>query len=765
MKKMPEAIRDKFLEKGIKVESALTVFKTDCTADRVPCDAYTAVTEEGIATLFCLESLKKRSGVFFWSRQKPERSLEILDFTFTPLSEAEEIVCEELLSGIRLIARRGGEDRILLYATNRCAKKLYDFRDAFTEFRETGAYPAPAADKDARCPRCGRPYRDPERKVCRHCSRKTGLVKKLLPFMKRYRWQIVLVLFTIAVSGLLDVLTPYLSGKVLYDEVLKPEGSLYGRILFLVAVVAGANLVVAVTNMLSSFVSARVSAYVTYDLKKTIFSAFERLSYSFFTARHTGKLMTQINTDAETLYWFFCDGVPYFLTNILQILGIAVVMLTIQPLLTLAIFLPLPLLFLGYYLVLRHLKKLHAENYNHKSRFNSILSDVLGGMRIVKAFSRERSEIARFGSAAGDLTDSNVEIGVTTHTLMPLLNVWVRLTAYLVWGLGGYLVIRSAAGAGSGISYGTLMLFISYLSLIYGPLNFFADFFADLASSLNALQRLFEIVETEPEVREKENAVSIPRVKGLVEFENVSFSYTPGKKTVRDVSFTVPAGETLGIVGHTGAGKSTLANLLTRLYDVESGAIRIDGVDVRDLSLATLRENVAIVSQETYLFRGSILDNIRYSAPGATVEECIAASRAAGCHDFIMSFPDGYDTMVGYDKKLLSGGEKQRISIARAILKDPAILILDEATSAMDTRTERKIQEALSAITRGRTTISIAHRLSTLRDADRLIVMEEGRLVEAGTHEELLKKEDGVYAKLYRLQLEALKNIGIEEAV
>ncbi len=763
MRQIPEAIRDKFLEKGIKIESALTVLKTDSTSDRVPCDAYSVVTEEGIATLYCLSALRKRKGASFCSAKKTERELTVLDFSFEPLDGVEKIRCEELLTGVRLVASGGGEDRVILYATYRCSKSLYAFCDAFEEYRKTGAFPA-VREETERCPHCGRPY-PPGRRYCRFCNRKSALIAKLMPFLRRYRAQVALVILTILLSSGMSLIAPFLSRKVLYDEVLSPEGSLFGQILLLAAAVALANLLVAVVNMFNAIVVAKVSAFVSYDLKKTIFSAFERLSYSFFTSRHTGKLMTQINTDAETLYVFFCDALPYFITNALQIVAIAVVMSVVQPVLTLSIFLPLPLLFFGYYLVLRYLKKLHAENFNYRSRFQSILSDVLGGMRIVKAFSREKTEVERFDGASRTLAASNVRISITSRTFMPLLNVWVRLMSYLVWGLGGYLVIRAASGAGTGMSYGELMLFQSYLSLIYGPLNFFADFFADLASSLNAMQRLFEIVETEPEVKEKEDAVTPDRVRGLVEFDHVTFSYTPGKKTIKDVSFTVPAGSTLGIVGHTGAGKSTLANLLTRLYDVGEGAIRIDGTDIRDLSFKTLRDSIAIVSQETYLFRGSILDNIRYASPEATEEEALAAARAAGCHDFIMAFPDGYDTVVGYDKKLLSGGEKQRISIARAILKDPDILILDEATSAMDTKTERQIQAALAAITKDRTTISIAHRLSTLRDADRLIVMEEGALVEEGTHEELLRREDGVYAKLYRLQMEALKNIGIEEIV
>ncbi|MBR4278868.1 MAG: ATP-binding cassette domain-containing protein, partial [Clostridia bacterium] len=272
---------------------------------------------------------------------------------------------------------------------------------------------------------------------------------------------------------------------------------------------------------------------------------------------------------------------------------------------------------------------------------------------------------------------------------------------------------------------------------------------------------LFEIRDAEPDVRESKAPIIPAENKGEVEFRNVSFSYVENRKVIDDVSFSIPAGNTLGIVGQTGAGKSTLANLLTRLYDVKTGAIYIDGVNIKDLPFEYLRDNIAIVSQETYLFRGSILDNIRYARPDATREEVIAAAKTASAHDFIVKYPDGYNTEIGLGKKELSGSEKQRISIARALLRNPKILILDEATAAMDTQTERSIQAALDRLTKNRTTVIIAHRLSTLRNADNLIAIENGRVAETGTAEELLKQK-GVYYKLYKLQAEALKTVGIE---
>ena len=314
-----------------------------------------------------------------------------------------------------------------------------------------------------------------------------------------------------------------------------------------------------------------------------------------------------------------------------------------------------------------------------------------------------------------------------------------------------------------GMTYGKLLTFIAYMGMIYAPLNFFSDMMSQTADCSNALQRLFEIMDAQPEVCEAEHPIELGDHIGKIEFDDVCFSYQKGRRVIDHVNFSVQEGNILGIVGHTGAGKSTIANLLMRLYDVESGEIRIDGKSVRELSFRSLYQNIAIVSQETYLFMGTILENIRYAKPEADFTEVIEAAKCAGAHEFIMRLPDGYHTRIGSGFQDLSGGERQRISIARAILKNPKILILDEATAAMDTATERKIQAALAELIQGKTTIMIAHRLSTLRDADRLIVIERGKIAEEGTHAELLQKENGVYKKLFTLQEEALKTAGILE--
>jgi ATP-binding cassette subfamily B protein len=430
-----------------------------------------------------------------------------------------------------------------------------------------------------------------------------------------------------------------------------------------------------------------------------------------------------------------------------------------NPILAALSLITIPIFFVVLRKFYRTSMKYHARNYSSQRSMNGLLSDVLSGMRVVKAFSKEDEEIERFDKSSTRVAQNNKKLSIFNNYSYPLAGIILYLGNIIALGVGGWMVIKGYRG----FTYGQLLTFTAYVNMIYSPMYFFSQMVDWSASSSNALQRLFEILDTKPDITEKEDAIELTNMEGSVEFKDVDFSYTKNRKIIDKVSFNVEAGHILGIVGHTGAGKSTIANLIIRLYDCEDGQVLIDGVNVKDLSFASLYNNIAIVSQETYLFIGTILENIKYAKPDATYEEVIQAAKCAGAHDFIMRMPDGYNTKIGFGYKDLSGGERQRVSIARAILRDPKILILDEATAAMDTETEKLIQNALGALTRGKTTIMIAHRLSTLRDADKLIVIERGKVAEEGTHKELLDKEEGVYKKLYTLQQEALKNAGITE--
>ncbi|HCG35344.1 MAG TPA: ABC transporter [Clostridiales bacterium] len=805
---LPKTVRDMLSEKGIPEQDILTCVCADMDETGTLCDAYAVMTKDELAILTLLPTLRPGKRTFPYIKPCIQTGYAELDFTHFMLSDICDFRLEEYVGSGKLTARLGrdetptdapegpdmpprwnrrsgpgglfgsggkesvstvplssigkepnkGIDRICLFNfTFRKKAVVQQFLEILKVVAKTGELPAESGTKkETVCPKCKTPYPDPHSPVCPRCMDKMQMVKRLLPFFYKYKFFIILIFLCILASSVLELLSPYISSKIFYDEVLAVNGKYYGQIVGIILVIVGANLLSTVVSMITQLINSRISARVTYDLKKIIFSSFGRLSLSFFTGRQTGGLMTQLNSDANTLYWFFCDAFPYMIINIIQIIGVSAVLLYMDWKLTLLTVLPLPLLLYVYRLILYAFKKMHARQFSKSRSFYDLIADVLSGIRIVKSFSKEKEEVSRFDAKSRDEANTGLKLTKMSNTIFPLFHFMMFSGAYIVWIYGGWKVSQGV------MQYGTMMLFISYLSSLFGPMNQLADMSGTLTNCINAIHRLFEVHDAIPDVVESKHPVSLGNVQGKVEFDHVGFSYTKDKKTIDGVTFTVETGETLGIVGKTGAGKSTLANLLTRLYDVSEGGIYVDGVDIRNLSFDELHRSIAIVSQETYLFRGTIMDNIRYAKPDAGEEEVMAAAKVAYAHPFIIQYPDGYNTMIGKGYKELSGGERQRVSIARAILKNPKILILDEATASMDTETERQIQKAITEITRGRTTFIIAHRLSTLRDADKLIVIDGGKMVESGTHRELIIKPDGVYAKLYKLQLEALKTIGID---
>jgi ATP-binding cassette subfamily B protein len=388
----------------------------------------------------------------------------------------------------------------------------------------------------------------------------------------------------------------------------------------------------------------------------------------------------------------------------------------------------------------------------------AVVGDALPGVRVVKAFANEGREVSRFDRRSEEYAQKEREIHIVWSALSPVVSGMMRVGGLLVWVVGGYMVIRNID---SRISFGTLVTFGGFLWQFYQPIMELANSNRMVTRAATSAQRIFEVLDTPPEIYSRSAAVKKERIEGGVEFRNVSFSYEGAQPALREISLSVKPGEMIGLCGPSGAGKSTFVNLLCRFYDVTDGQILIDGVDIRDYDVKWLRRQIGMVLQEPYLFHGTIAENIRYGNPEASEKQVIAAAKAANAHDFIVGFPDGYDTMVGERGQSLSGGERQRISIARAILHNPRLLILDEATSSVDTQTEKEIQQALNRLVEGRTTFAIAHRLSTLQAANRLIVLEKGRIVEQGKHAELVDKPDGVFAKLHRTQMEMALSGGV----
>ncbi len=749
---------------GISPEEILLTAHADRTRQMQVGDVYLFATSEQICILSGVH-VSRSTGEGLMPPQIHTGFRE-LSFEVFSITDLHGFSVEELLSAGRLVAKKTNEDGeetpvLLACFTNFCKESMFLFakyagRLAAGDTLELDPKDDPASKQ---CPKCGLRYPDLNRRVCPHCMETGKLFRRFSVFFLRYRVYLIVSLLSLILVTAMSILTPYFSSGFFYDEVIDRAGAYAGNLLLVLLLVLSANLGKMIATMINNCVTSVIAAKVVFDLKKTIFNSIERLSLSFFTGRQTGGLMTQVNEDANTIYTFFCDSVPYLLINIVQVITLSILLFTIQPILALVSLITVPLFLILMRRMVRRLRMYHAKRYSNSRRMNSFLADVFSGMRVVKAFSKEEEEIRRFTGRNADLAQSGKTIALYKNYSWPLVHQLLHLGNIIAWLVGGWMVITGRWN----MTYGILLTFVTYINMIFSPLEFFVNFIDRAADCTNSMQRLFEIMDAQPDVSEKEDPERPESLGSRVEFDHVTFSYQKGKKIIDDVSFSVPEGHILGIVGHTGAGKSTLANLIMRMYDAEDGEIRIGGYPVKDLELATLYRNIAIVSQETYLFIGSILDNIRYARPDASFEEVLAASRAAGAHDFIMKLPDAYHTRIGFGYQDLSGGERQRISIARAILKNPKILILDEATAAMDTETERRIQAALTELTRGKTTIMIAHRLSTLRDADSLIVIEHGKVAESGTHTELLSREDGVYHKLYTLQEAALKSAGISE--
>jgi ATP-binding cassette subfamily B protein len=495
---------------------------------------------------------------------------------------------------------------------------------------------------------------------------------------------------------------------------------------------------------------AILGEWVARDLRAELYEHIQRLSLAFFSRKKTGSLITRVSADTDRLWDFLAFGVVDVSLSLVMLAGLGVVLLSLDWRLGLVMTLPVPPL---CWLIYRHgesLNRLFIRAWRKWSRVSDVLSDTIPGIRVVKAFNQEDREIARFGARNEDVTAEFNRIHDMWTGFWPLLMLAVHAMTVMVW----VIAVPRLLGTGATLSAGTFVSFLLYTTMFVAPIEIIGQMARTINRATTSAHRVFEVLDTEPEVRDAPQPVRLEPVHGRVTFEHVTFAYDGVRQVLRGVSFDVAPGELIGLVGSSGGGKSTIVNLIARFYDVTGGAIRVDGVDLRQLEQGHYRRQIGMVLQDPYLFHGTVLDNIRYGLPGAGLAEVIAAAQAANAHDFVCKLPHGYDTVVGERGHTLSGGERQRVSIARAILHDPRILILDEATSSVDTETEREIQQALERLIAGRTVFAIAHRLSTLRKASRLFVIEDGRLAEAGTHRELLDQANGRYRRLYEMQLQ-----------
>lgn len=617
------------------------------------------------------------------------------------------------------------------------------------------------------CPKCGMIYPDQERKVCPKCMDKKSILLRVISYFKPYKKYLAIMALCYLSTAVLNLIWPYLSGTILYDKILAeddtflallhlPPGRFGAALTILVIAMILTKITIQGLIILQGVLTARIAPEVVAKLKSQVFASMGRLSISFYSKRQTGGLMTRVSDDAEEISSFFIDGIPNFFINIGTILSTIIIMFLLNPMLALISVLLMPVLVIISFRMMPHLWHYYGKRHRANRRLKSQMNENFTGARVVKAFGQQNQEMTRFSKSNHKMRTAEMDLARYDNKFFALYCSVQDTISFLVWAVGGAMII-----GGSNIELGLLLTFSGYVGQLKGPLEFMSRNIRWYTNCMNSAQRIFEIIDAVPEVKEASNPLHPETFRGEIELKNVTFGYEAHKPILKDISFHVKAGEVFGIVGRSGAGKSTLVNLISRLYDTQEGEVLVDGVNVKQYGFQELRKNVAMVSQETYIFMGTVAENIAYARPDATREEIIRAAVQANAHDFICKMPEGYDTLLGSSSRSLSGGEKQRISIARAILADPKILILDEATSAVDTETELAIQKSLERLEKGRTVLSIAHRLSTLRNAAHLIVLDEGKLAESGTHEELLAKK-GIFYKLNELQTKALAMRGIE---
>jgi len=604
-------------------------------------------------------------------------------------------------------------------------------------------------EEAARCATCGLLLPEAT-KVCPRCLNRGHVLRRLLQAVLPYRWRIALIMAFLVLMTVVEMAPPLLT-RTLVDRVLQPPGD-EDQLLKLVLGLLALRTLHMGLGIAGMRLTNRVGSLLVTDLRSQIFRKLQEMSVRYYDRAQVGALMTRVGQDTEELRIFITHLTQGVLQQLMLLGFIGVTLFALSPGLGLFVLIPAPIVLFGtarfWKYVMPHIHRYWAE----RSALNATLNAVFSGVRVVKSFAQEPREIARFDERNLRLFEARKALDHAWMTFSPSVAYLFSLGGFLVWYFGGRQVIRgfSATGADT-VTLGTLLAFIAYLAMFYAPLQTLSGVSDWLTRSLTAAQRIFEILDQPVEVEDAPDAIQLPTVRGELEWERVCFGYDRANPIIHDVSFKVNAGEMIGVVGRSGAGKTTLMNLLCRFYDVTDGCIKVDGHDVRRILTRDLRRHIGMVLQEPFLFRGTILENISYARPGATREDVLAAARAANANDFIVRMPEGYDTRLGERGAGLSGGERQRVSIARAILHNPAILILDEATSSVDTETEKLIQDALAELVRGRTTFAIAHRLSTLAGADRILVIDKGRVAEMGTPAELMEKK-GIYHRLVTIQ-------------
>ena len=570
------------------------------------------------------------------------------------------------------------------------------------------------------------------------------VLKRLFNFLTPY-WKTLLVSAVLLLGRAGLELAPPLFQRTIVDEIIGLRD--LARLGVMVSALVGVYALQQLINAGDMYIRHALGERFTLDLRVGLYDYLQRLSLSFFERTSTGELMSRVTNDVNALEHFVTHGSALTVVDLLRLAGGAVVLFWLDARLALLVLLPVPVLAVSLRYFNTRIRPVYRRVRARLGDINAQLQDSLSGIQVIQAFAQEDRALERFATDSENYYRARVQGFRYWATFFPAMRFVASLGMVIVLGIGATMVVHGE------LSLGTLIAFLSYVTSFYQPINRLTEIDRIFQEAIAAGERIFELLDETSDIKDAPDAVELPPIQGEVSFQDVHFRYGTGDEVLRHVTFNMSPGEVVALVGHSGAGKTSIANLLCRFYDPIQGRITVDGHDLRKVELASLRSQVAVVLQDTFLFNTTVRENLLYGKPDASAEELVAAASAAYAHDFIMALPDGYDTEIGERGIRLSGGQKQRLALARAILADPNILILDEATSSVDAEAEYLIQQALESVLEGRTALVIAHRLSTIRNADKIIALEKGRIIEVGDHQELMRR-GGLYSQLYHRQLE-----------
>lgn len=610
----------------------------------------------------------------------------------------------------------------------------------------TGELITDTGDDEPVCPKCGLPLEGAAE--CVFCKSRASTLLRLIKRIGPYKKYFISALICTILSQMIWVCMPYMD-RMLIDKYVTPKLDDVSGIAYLGITVLLLLLTAGTFDFFNMKNSFRVALNLGRDLRQEVFAKSQQLSMSSISHRTAGELINRVSGDAAKLEDFITANGKDAVVKVLSLIIICVLLFAMDWRLALMTVLPVPVVFIIVKKLFGMMQVSYTKVWKFSTKHSETLHDILNGIRVVKSYGSEAKEISRYEDCSSQWAKACVRAETMWYLTMPFSYFILTIGNYFVLYFGGGMILDHQ------MTLGQLIQFTTYVSMLYEPINWLIQIPRTLADASVSAGKVFEILDERSDVSDISEPIDLD-IKGDIDFDDVYFGYKSYDPVLKGISCSIKQGEMIGIVGHSGVGKSTMINLIMRLYDCTQGEIRIDGVPIKNISQHTLRTQVGVVLQETFLFDGSVLDNIAYAKPQAKFEDIVRAAKIANAHDFIVKLPDGYNTRVGNKGFQLSGGERQRIAIARAILHDPKIIILDEATASLDTQTEKQIQQALGNLTKGRTTIAIAHRLSTLSNADRLIVLDKGKLAEFGTHKELMKNK-GVYYKLVMAQRQTTK--------